>query len=382
MKINFKKNEKLLKFSLVLIIFLIFGMGYLTGYINWVRPFKVQVDGLYSKNYLGNFIGRTSKKKKSLAYLDPKKAYENMDDYMWGAPHMMTPFVQIAPQPGNYKSAVINSMQFRSKKEVSVPKPSNTYRIFLTGGSTAFSSGAPSQDKTIGGYLESLLKQEASNSGVNSKFEVFTMAVPGWTTTNERIVIENRLSELQPDLIFSLSGRNDVHGGFFGINIYSHSHDIIFFNISNMVLGLFGKQPMPLQKVSERLPCKKVSYRLIKNVELISFSLSRMGTPYIFALQPTLSMTGKKLTDAEKSADQKNIKKKEKPYFIDCYDNLDKNLKKLKMQNFYYLNLTKVFDSVEEGIAIFLDSTHFGDRGNQILAQNIHRFIRTFLPNG
>ena len=69
-----------------------------------------------------------------------KKAYENMDDYIWGAPHMMAPFIQLAPQPGDYKSAVINSTQFRSKKEVSVPKPSKTYRIFLTGGSTAFGS--------------------------------------------------------------------------------------------------------------------------------------------------------------------------------------------------------------------------------------------------
>lgn len=382
MKINFKKNEKLLKLSLVLIIFLIFGMGYLTGYINWVMPFKVQVDGLYGKNYLGNFIGRTSKKKKSLAYFDPKKAYENMDDYIWGAPHMMAPFIQLAPQPGDYKSAVINSMQFRSKKEVSVPKPSKTYRIFLTGGSTAFGSGAPSQDTTIGGYLESLLNQETSNSNLNPKFEVFTMAVPGWNTTNERIVIENRLSELQPDLIISLSGQNDVHAGLLGVNIYSHAQNIIFFNISNMVLGLFGKKPMPPEKFSERLPCNKVSYRLIKNVELISFLLSRMEVPYIFALQPTLSMTGKKLTDDEKEHDQKNIRKKNKSYFIDCYDNLDKNLTKLKIGGFHYLNLTKVFDSVEESIAVFLDSAHFGDRGNQILAQNIYRSIRTFLPNG
>ena len=149
-----------------------------------------------------------------------------------------------------------------------------------------------------------------------------------------------------------------------------------------MFLGLFGKKPMPPEKFSERLPCNKVSYRLIKNVELISFLLSKMGTPYIFALQPTLSMTGKKLTDDEKEHDQKNIRKNNKSYFIDCYDNLDKNLTKLKIGGFHYLNLTKVFDSVEESIAVFLDSAHFGDRGNQILAQNIYRSIRTFLPNG
>ena len=107
-----------------------------------------------------------------------------------------------------------------------------------------------------------------------------------------------------------------------------------------------------------------------------------MGVPYIFALQPTLSMTGKKLTDDEKEHDQVNIRKGNNSYFIDCYDNLDKNLTKLKIGDFHYLNLTKVFDSVEESIAVFLDSSHFGDRGNQILAQNIYRSIRRFLPNG
>ena len=47
------------------------------------------------------------------------------------------------PTPGQHGNAHINSMQFRAGKELEMPKPANTYRIFITGGSTAYGSGAP-----------------------------------------------------------------------------------------------------------------------------------------------------------------------------------------------------------------------------------------------
>jgi len=91
-----------------------------------------------------------------------------------------------------------------------MPKPPTTYGIFFTGGSVAYGSGAPSQDKTIGQYLENLLNLEITPVS-HLRYEVFTLASPAWTSTHERIVIENRLSELDPDMVISFSGSNDVH---------------------------------------------------------------------------------------------------------------------------------------------------------------------------
>ena len=98
----------------------------------------------------------------------------------------------------------------RSEEKLILPKPSNIHRIFITGGSTAFSSGAPSQDRTIAAYLNRLLSINLTPL-TNINYEVFTMATPAWASTHERIMIENRLSDLEPDLVVSLSGNNDVH---------------------------------------------------------------------------------------------------------------------------------------------------------------------------
>lgn len=89
---------------------------------------------------------------------------------------MPTPFVGSAPVPGEQDNAAINKLQFRSKKEVVTPKPSGVYRIFLTGGSTAYSSGAPSEDRTIGAYLERKLNEKLGQNG--KTVEVFTVANP------------------------------------------------------------------------------------------------------------------------------------------------------------------------------------------------------------
>ena len=87
----------------------------------------------------------------------------------------------------------------------------------MIGGSTAYSSGAPSQNKTIGSLLEKLLIDK-THSDSSLEYEVFTLASPSWSTTHERIIVENRLLDLEPDLVISLSGNNDCHWGALGGN--------------------------------------------------------------------------------------------------------------------------------------------------------------------
>jgi hypothetical protein len=361
-------------------IFFIYGLGFFSGYIVWVRPLQKQVDALYSKNYLGQIISSKSKNKKSLAYLDPPKAYIELDDYVWGVPHIITSFVDYAPRPGKFKSTTINSMQFRSSKELIIPKPKNRFRIFLIGGSTAFGSGAPSNETTIGGYLESDLNNKIPAFfplNFEITFEVFTMAVPGWNSTQERIIVENRLSEMDPDLIISFSGINDVLQGFQGKNIQWFTANNIFSNIINIALGFFRKDAMPdiRNKAPDRVACNEVSYRLQKNIEIIHYTISKKNINYIFALQPNTSVSAKKFHPTEKEHDEKNIKKGVKPYVRDCYNKIDKNLKHIKANNFQYINLTKIFNSKSESEVIFLDCCHFGDRGNKIIAENIYNSI-------
>jgi len=285
-----------------------------------------------------------------------------------------------APKPGKHNNASINSMQLRVDNEVLIPKPSNVYRIFITGGSTAYGSGAPDQQRTIAGYLARILNASLTSS-TNKKYEVLTAANPAWASTHERIMIENRLSELEPDMVISFSGNNDVHWGYKGRDIlwFRAYADDFFLGLINRAYNISGYGN--LVDVPETEPSPEdpslVAARIVKNVTLSSYVLSLKKATYFFFLQPTLAVSKKGLTDNERRLldDKKEKHQKEKAYFAECYVKMDSSLKNLKIDNFRFVNLSDIFDDTDEGEDIFIDSFHFGDKGNEVAARNISRHI-------
>jgi len=296
----------------------------------------------------------------------------------WSVPNQPTPFVGTAPMPGQHHNAHINAWQMRSNQELRMPKPQGVYRIFLTGGSTAYGSGAPSQADTIGSLLQAQLNTKLSEkNGIqnNINYEVFTFANPAWASTQERIAIENYLSELQPDMVISLSGNNDVFWGDAGRNVlwFFSFADEYFKILANTGLQLAQRkalaelpQTMP---TAERVPHATVAYRLVKNVHLGVQALQQIeqtgkaGVPWIFFLQPTLSVSRKKLT-----AREQDFLTDSKEYYIKCYQDIAKKLSALEKENFRFMNLSGVFDAYGAEEDMFLDQFHFGDKGNTVIA--------------
>jgi len=167
---------------------------------------------------MGSLLSQEEQLIASRAYIDPEDTRNSMESIAYAVRSIPTPFVGYGLEPGEQGNASINSMQFRHAGELKIPKPDGVYRIFVNGGSTAFGSGAPSQDRTIDGFLEKMLNEKLSpRTGV--RYEVVNTGNPGWTTTHERILVANRLVDLEPDLVLSLSGNNDVHWGIFGHNV-------------------------------------------------------------------------------------------------------------------------------------------------------------------
>ena len=164
---------------------------------------------------LGPLLNAKQKKEFAGAYFDPSEALRNFNKISWAPPSVLTPFVGNGLRPGKTGNAVINAMQFRMEGDLATPKPKGVYRIFLTGGSTAYSSGAPSQERTIAGYLEEKLNREIGPV-TGHRYEVIIAANCAWASTHERIIIENKLMELEPDLVVSFSGNNDVLWGSVG----------------------------------------------------------------------------------------------------------------------------------------------------------------------
>lgn len=292
----------------------------------------------------------------------------------WSVPNQPTPFVGTAPSPGQHQNAHINSWQMRNSEELQMPKPAGVYRIFLTGGSTAYGSGAPSQEQTIGSLLNDLLNKNLSKPGL--RYEVFTFANPAWASTQERIAIENYLSELQPDLVISLSGNNDVFWGDAGRNVlwFSAFSDDYFKTLANTGLKTAGRkelQDLPQARpLPQPVPVQTVAYRLEKNVRLGAHALQ--GVDWVFFLQPTLSVSKKSLSSREK-----DFLSNSKEYYVHCYQAIAASLSGVSLKNFKFIDLSGVFDRYGAEDDMFLDQFHFGDKGNAVIA---HAILTSLTP--
>lgn len=357
---------------------LIFGFGFAIGRYQVTRSLRRQIVDFARSDTLGHMVAKDEKASYASAYEDPASAAQEMDHFSYAVPSVLTPFVGSGPEPGRHDNALINSMQFRSSKEVAMPKPPGVYRIFVTGGSTAYGSGAPSQDKIIGQYLENLLNAEITPS-THLRYEVFTLASPAWTSTHERIVIENRLSELEPDMVISFSGNNDVHWAGAGRDVfwfrtYSDQHFWDFVNASRKTAGFHPMTdviagPAPVDPAT-------VATRLEKNVRLSAMALGWKGARYVFVLQPAIALTTKPLSPREQKL-RASLLPPALENFTKSFQQIESRLSSLPSDEVLFLNQSDAFAGLTATDEIFLDSYHFGDRGNAIVAKKIADGIQT-----
>jgi hypothetical protein len=385
------KLEKRILFALVptAVIGGLLALGGVCGYALATRQMRSEFDKVIHNQTLGHRLLHTADRGQlAEAYDDPKSAAEAMDDFCYSVPTVVSPFVGYAPEPGQHHNAFSNSMQFRADKEVAMPKPPETFRIFLTGGSTAFGSGAPSQDRTIGAYLNAMLDKELTPV-TRHRYEVFAMANPSWASTHERIIIENRLLDLQPDLVISFSGNNDVFWGMNGRNVmwFRTQQEEFNWRVLDWAYGVLRFKPMKDVVALDARPVAPtlVADRLVQNVQLSAFALGLKKTRYVFCLQPTLAVTRKPLDDAERNIllGLKTIDDSVtgSNYFAQCYADIDSRLAGLSMGNFTYVNLTDVFDTQPGSDRVFLDAYHFGDKGNALIARKLFDRLRDLLAS-
>ena len=358
--------------------------GVASGRLSVILKFNNQLKDLDAARTLGSLLESDQRQRAASAYKDPEFALRNMQQFSWQVPSTFTPFVGSAPKPGIHDNATINAWQFRDDRDLVIPKPEGIFRVFLTGGSTAFGSGAPDRDRTIGGYLENRLNRTLGRrTGLD--YEVMILAHPGWASTHERIIIVNRLSEWEPDLVISLSGNNDVHWAAsvrhptsqvgekpkpaIGRNVlwFRSFADENYFYLLNTAFATAGwPPPNDVTQDAETYP-RQVAQRLIKNVRISAFALSLANVPYVYFLQPTLSLTHK----PQSARESEFLNEVKVQWFERCYGRIDGALRGIEMQNFYYYNLTTCMDGYTAQDEIFLDNYHFGDRGNEILAEQM-----------
>lgn len=345
------------------------GVGWLAGSGIARRPFRAELEAATGAATLGRLVGAEDRRACALAYHDPDEALRHMDEYSWDVPQVPAPFVGSMPRPGRNANAIINSMGFRSEREVGMPKPEGVFRVFLVGASTVFGSAAPDQARTVGGYLEAMLREDLSVA-TGWAFEVFTVAAPAWTSTHERIVIENRLTELDGDLVVILSGNNEVHWGRLGRNVLwmrTYSDELSWTLIQRAYASAGWEPPPEVVDVAQRaVPPWLVVRRLERNLRLAHGALRFGDTALLYVLQPNLQVSKK-----EPAAWERHFVGGSAPYFRRCYEVIDARLSGLVLEGFHYLDLSPLFDDLDASETVFVDQYHFGDKGYERVARAI-----------
>lgn len=314
-------------------------------------------------------------------YKEPQKI--DLDKISWNLLCRPTPFLGYAPIPGTQDEGTFNAQQLRDSRDLRLPKPAGVYRIFLVGGSLVYGVGAPSQDRTISAYLERMLNERVLWPG--RRVEVFNAGVCGWTSTHERILIENRLSEWAPDMVLALTGANEIHWGFQRFNVLDQRtyEDQMYLELINSSLrrvrvAEYGSQPSG--QGPQRVAPAVVAGRFVKNIRLAAAALESAGARYVVALQPLLTEQAKPLSPGERWWLTKREDPEKRNYIALCYAAMSKGLgeplggvpSNLLAKNPANMDVVDVQDVfAKRSDPIFLDQYHMADKGNEILARRL-----------
>ncbi len=163
-------------------------------------------------------------KKTYLTYVYPKDFAMTRRDLTRPVSHYdydLTPGVCIMKnQPKGNRYEYANNAGFRDPRPISLKKPDDEFRIFLTGGSTAFGLEASGEAgpitnfyyiehrETVSHVLEKILNTTAPIPG--KKIRVYNTAVWGYSYQHLLLRYVTKLRRYKPDLVVSVDGVNEL----------------------------------------------------------------------------------------------------------------------------------------------------------------------------
>ena len=140
-------------------------------------------------------------------------------------------------------------------------------------------------------------------------------------------------------------------------------------------------QPVPTDPVvtaDEPVPMSAALHRLEKNVRISRRVLADVGARYVWALQPALVTTGKRLTEREQSYLQK-IDEGRVDFTTRGYEGIRKVLSVISDDGFVFTDTDETFRSLTARDEVFLDQYHFGDRGNRHVADHLAKRLQPLI---
>ncbi len=137
-------------------------------------------------------------------YDTPGWNYESQENF---PPMVFDAVTCYRPNPGHASNGVkINPQGFRHSADLNEPTPTNTFRVFILGGSFAYGAGCP-DEATYFRVAEQLLQE----SDPARRFEVICAAAGAFSSLQEHATLISRVARYRPNLVVFMTGANDAY---------------------------------------------------------------------------------------------------------------------------------------------------------------------------
>lgn len=291
-----------------------------------------------------------------------------------------------------------NSLGLRSE-EIATPKPANTRRIFILGGSTV--EGGLNEYWTVAHYLSKKLKQSHEN------LEVINAGIAGFGSQNELALLQTRILDLQPDLVIIFDGRNDLYYSITpywenrrGEDYFSQKRALdglidnpTFFTLTGNLarfiatkssiltraFDLVFRQKPPHVYPHEAKIQEKAVQTYVDNLRLIKAVLETEGINGIIAFQPTLGYGKQKLSPYEHSIADYLRKVEDTDWLTQVattWPVVAKRVAALPQSGLVKTcDLSRLFENTTE--TAYIDSCHYVPLGNQMIGEKLAEIVDT-----
>ncbi len=332
-----------------------------------------------------------------------------------------------------------NNAGFRDPRDIPLKKPDDEYRIFLTGGSTAFGLGAAGQAaamtnhyylehrETISYLLEKILN--ATNPIPGKTIKVYNTAVWGHAYQHLLLRYVAKLRQYKPDMVVSLDGANEIHpvsipekdwnyfeqGQFHGIlkEILGYSPDGLgaymtlwlknntflmafiwrgldpFFSMETGLRIHQGEAlaPDPTGKILGMTPEERSKMvtdnvsTVVRVVEDYHAVLENDGIPHVFGLQPMLYSSKKPRHEMENKVAQLDEHRQYYDVPTDgIYEYICERIRDSAQQKPYsMIDFSHYFDDTSQWV--FTDWCHVTAGANYLMAKEFANFIKQYFFN-
>ncbi len=214
--------------------------------------------------------------------------------------YLQLPSYRILAPGFHYFTLRVNRNGFRGREWHKVKDPREV-RIFLLGGSTAFSLYAE-EAQTIHSLLEKRLNEK--NEHPQRIYRVYNAAMPGATSAAELAIIKDSVRHYSPDWVIDINGFNDASAGATGrlsrpvafIRKLARSQSIRHIKSFRFVLSRLDQwfsramdaETLPGWLAPKPLTPTEIARKYITHMREIRNSLKSTGAQFLVYLQPDL----------------------------------------------------------------------------------------------